>query len=167
MKLTTTIASATVAGVLGLAGVSVAGAAATGSPQAAPTVPSTSTTVANAPGGTHTPAADPGARMKGAARRRHRRREITVIAARTIGIKPRALVQEIRAGKTIAQVAGEHGVQPQAVIDALEAAATKRIDAARDAGKITAERALRMQQRANVTIPSIVNEWHPRARRSG
>jgi hypothetical protein len=174
MKLTTTIASAAVAGVLGLAGVSVAGAVATGSaptpavpPTSASTSASTSTTVGHAPGGTKTPAADPGTRAKRAAHLRRRRRRMARIAAVTIGIKPRALVQELRAGKTIAQIATEHGVQPQAVIDALEAAATKRIDAARNAGKITAEQAARLQQRANGAIPRIVNQWHPRARRSG
>jgi uncharacterized protein (DUF433 family) len=167
MRLTTTIASAAVAGVLGLAGVSVAGAAATGSSQPAPDSAPTSTTVASTPGGTKTPAADPATRAKRAARRRHLRRRAAVIAARTIGIEPRALVRELRGGKTIAQVATEHGVQPQAVIDALEAAATARIDAARAAGKITADRAARLKQRAAVAIPRIVNEWHPRSRPAG
>jgi hypothetical protein len=167
MRFTTTIASAAVAGVLGLAGVSVAGASATGSPQPAPATAPSPTTVANAPGATKTPAAAPGTRAKRAARLRHLRRRAVVIAAHTLEMKPRALVRELRGGKTIAQVATEHGVQPQAVINALEAATTARINAAQTAHKITAQRAARLKQRAAVAIPRIVNDWHPRTHAAG
>jgi hypothetical protein len=168
MKLTTTIASAAVAGVLGLAGVSVAGASATGSSPARPAAASSPTTAAgsHATAPTTTPAG-PGRHASRAARRRHRLRRAAVIAARTIRIKPRALVRELRSGKTIAQVATEHGVQPQAVIDALESAVTARINAAQTAGKITADRAARLKQRAAVAIPRIVDDWHPRSRHAG
>jgi hypothetical protein len=71
-------------------------------------------------------------------------------------------VKELRAGKTIAAVATEHGVQPQAVIDALKAAATAKIEAAEAAGKITAERATRLEHRLDTLIPKLVNDWHPR-----
>src|SRR5690349_1149745 len=109
MRITTTIASAAVAGVLGLAGVSVAGAVAPGSSTPAPAAV-TSTTNGNAPGVTKTPDARHGDRAGRAARRRHRRHRAAVIAAQTIGITPRELVQELRSGKTIAQVATEHHV---------------------------------------------------------
>ena len=167
MRFTTTIATATVAGVLGLAGVSIAGAADTGSSPATPATTSSTTAVAHSPATTKTPAADPGAHAARAARRRHRLRRAAVIAAKTIGIKPRVLVQELRDGKTIAQVATEHGVRPQAVIDALQAAATERIDAAQAAHKITADRAARLKQRVAVVIPRIVHDWHPRTRPAG
>src|SRR5262245_21952105 len=171
MRFTRTITSAAVAGVLGLAGVSVAGAATTGSSQSGPAASPTPTTTAHAPGtgadASKTPAADRRTGAERVARRRHRRHRAAVIAARTIGITPRALVQEVRGGRTIAQVATEHGVQPQAVIDALEAAATKRLDAARAANRITAERAARLKQRLAAAIPRIVNEWHPRAHAAG
>ena len=51
---------------------------------------------------------------------------------------------------------------PQAVIDALKAAATKKIEAAQAAGKITAERAARLQHWFDLAIPKFVNDWHPR-----
>jgi uncharacterized protein (DUF433 family) len=127
----------------------------------------TSTTIAKGPGATKTPDSEHGRRAKRAARRRHRRHRAAVITARTIGITPRALVQELRGGMTIAQVATEHGVQPQAVIDALEGAATTRIEAAQTAGKITAERAARLKQRVATVIPHIVEQWHPRTRSAG
>jgi uncharacterized protein (DUF433 family) len=165
MRFTTTIASAAVAGVLGLAGVSIAGAAAPDSSTSAPAA--TSTTIANAPGATKTPGVHHDNRTRRTAHRRHRRHRAAVITAHTIGITPRALVQELRGGKTIAQVATEHGVQPQAVIDALERAVTTRIDAAQSAGKITAERAARLKERAATVIPRIVEQWHPRTRSGG
>ncbi len=149
MRFTKTIASASVAAVLGVGGVSVAGAASsTGSPQ-----PTTSPTAS----ATATKKAVP------ASVRRRLRRAGVKLAAKTIGITTADLVKELRAGKTIAAVATAHGVQPQAVIDALKAAVTARIEAAKAAGKITAERAARLQHRFDVAIPKFVNDWHPRS----
>jgi uncharacterized protein (DUF433 family) len=150
MRFTKTIASASVAAVLGIAGVSVAGAASSSgssAPTAAPGVSAPATTKKARP----------------AMVRRRLRRAGVKLAAKTIGITPADLVKELRAGKTIAAVATAHGVQPQAVIDALKAAATKKIEAAKAAGKITPERAVRLQQRFDVAIPKFVNDWHPRA----
>jgi uncharacterized protein (DUF433 family) len=149
MRFTKTIASASVAAVLGVAGVSVAGAASS----SGPSVPTTSPTAS----ATATKKAVPPA-----VRRRLRRAGVK-LAAKTIGITPADLVKELRAGKTIAAVATEHGVQPQTVIDALNAAATKRIEAAKAAGKITAERAARLQHWFDVAIPKFVNDWHPKS----
>jgi len=149
MRFTKTIASASVAAVLGVAGVSVAGAASS----SGPSIPTTSPTAS----ATATKKAVPPA-----VRRRLRRAGVK-LAAKTIGITPADLVKELRAGKTIAAVATEHGVQPQAVIDALKAAATKRIEAAKAAGKITAERAARLEHWFDLAIPKFVNDWHPKS----
>ena len=159
MKLTTTIASASVAAVLGLAGVSVAGATST-SGSAKPTT----AIVAAAPAA---PQADPGAKpaagkRPGAALRRRIRKGAGVVIATTIGIPRKDLRQGLRAGKTIATIATEHGVQPQAVIDALTAAANTKIEGAVTAGKIKAPRATKLKTRLETAIPKIVNEWHPR-----
>jgi len=148
MRFTKTIASASVAAVLGVAGVSVAGAASSSGPSIPTTSPTVSATAAKK-------AVPP------AVRRRLRRAGVR-LAAKTIGITPADLVKELRAGKTIAAVATAHGVQPQAVIDALKAAATKRIEAAKAAGKITAERAARLEHWFDLAIPKFVNDWHPR-----
>ena len=159
MRFTKTIASASVAAVLGLAGVSVAGATSTtgGSPATTTTTASAGTLKADAP----RPAAGTEARK---VRRRHFLRRGIRLAAKTIGIKPADLVTEVRAGKTIGEVATAHGVQPQAVIDALKAAGTARIDKAAAAGKITAERATRLKARLDRAVPKLVNDWHPKAR---
>ena len=150
MRLSKTIASASVAAVLGVAGITVAGAASSTGPSA----PTASPTVSSA-GETKTA-------VRPSVRRRLRRAGIR-IAAKTIGIKPVDLVKELRAGKTIAEVATAHGVQPQAVIDALKAAATAKIQALLAAGKITAERAARLQHWFDQAIPKFVNDWHPRS----
>jgi uncharacterized protein (DUF433 family) len=150
MRFTKTIASASVAAVLGIAGVSVAGATSSSGSSAPTAAPGVSATAATQ-------------KARPAIVRRRLRRAGVKLAAKTIGILPADLVKELRAGKTIAAVATAHGVQPQAVIDALKAAATAKIEAAKAAGKITTERAVRLQHRFDVAIPKFVNDWHPRS----
>ncbi|HEV7526628.1 MAG TPA: hypothetical protein VGP92_16795 [Acidimicrobiia bacterium] len=157
MRFTKTIATASVAAVLGLAGVSVAGATSTSTSTSGSAAPTTSATNG---------AATPKAGAQNAAQRRARRLKIrrgaAAVITKTIHITRVQLRTELRAGKTIAAIATEHGVQPQAVIDALESAATTRIDAALAAHKITPERAARLKQRVATAVPKIVNSWHPR-----
>jgi len=156
MRFTKTIASASVAAVLGLAGVSVAGATAnTSSP-----LPTTASAAAS----TTTPAATPkaGAKKSHAAARKLIRRRAGALIAKTIGITRAQLKTELLAGKTIAAIATEHGVQPQTVITALEKAADARIDKALAAGKIKAPRAARLKARVDKAVPRIVNDWHPK-----
>ena len=169
MRFTKTIASATVAAVLGIAGVSVAGATANAGSApatAATTVAATGTTPANT---AQTPALTGKAARKAArkARRKHFRRQAAAIAAKTIGITPADLVTELKAGKTIADIATEHGSSAQAVISAIEAAGTAQINAAQAAGKITAARAAKMTTRLDTRVPKIVNTWHRRTPSAG
>ncbi len=58
------------------------------------------------------------------------RREGVAISAKTIGVTPKALVTELKTGKSVAQVAGEHNVTAQTVVNALDRAATAKIDKA-------------------------------------
>ena len=62
----------------------------------------------------------------------------------------------------IADVANEHNVDPQTVVDALVAAATKRLDAAVAAGRISSDRASKIEQRLPDRITKLVNTWHPK-----
>jgi hypothetical protein len=149
MRFTKTIASASVAAVLGLTGVSVAGAASTG------TTPKSSAA-------TSAPSAKKADHA--AALRRKIRRQAGALVAKTIGIKRADLRKELVAGKTIAAIATEHGVQPQQVIDTLVAAANKKIDTAVTNGKLTAARAAKLKVRISTAIPKLVNEWHPKAK---
>jgi uncharacterized protein (DUF433 family) len=96
-------------------------------------------------------------RHRRAAIRRHARNAVET-AAETIGIVPKDLVTELRGGDTIADVATAHGVDPQAVIDALVAEANANIQAAKESGKLTDEQAARLTERAAERITHLVNE---------
>ncbi len=149
MKLTQIIATATTAAVLGTAGISLAGATAGGGNASTPSA-----------------TAGPSGENRSARRAHHRRivvRKALDVAADTIGIDRSDLVKELRAGKTIAEVATAHNVDPQHVIDALVQAATQRIEAAKTAGKITAERATKLEQRLPDAVGKLVNNTHRRA----
>jgi hypothetical protein len=154
MKLTQLIAAATTAAVLGTAGVSVAGAVSSSSTNPAHTTTATAATAA-----TKTASGTTARRHRALRRRIARRAEI--LAAKTIGIKPRELAREIKAGKTIAAVATAHNVAPQTVIDTLVAAGTKKIEAAKTADKITAARATALEQKLPARAAAFVNNAHP------
>ena len=127
MKPTQLIAAAVTAAVLGTAGISIAGAASDGG---------------SPPTGTLAIAGQDGKRASHPVRRALRHG--LQLAAKTIGIEPKALAHELRAGKSIADVATEHGVDPNTVITALVDAATTKINAAKTAGKLTDEQATKL-----------------------
>lgn len=80
--------------------------------------------------------------------------------ASSIGITADQLKTELQSGKSIAEVAQAHGVDPQKVINDLVAAATKRIDDAVAAGKIPADRATEIKNRLTDMITKLVNDHH-------
>ena len=79
------------------------------------------------------------------------------IAATTIGIEPKDLGQEIKAGKSVADVAKSHNVDPQKVIDAIVSAADKKLDEAVTAGKIDADRAATVKEKVPDRVTKLVN----------
>jgi len=155
MKLRTAIATATTAAVLATSGVALAGAT-TGSGSPPPSDHAAAPTVAVES------RAHPALRHRARVHIRRLLHRAGGVVSDTIGIDRETLRQELRSGKTIAEIATDHGVQPQAVIDALVAAANKRLDAAVANGRITAERAAKIKERLPDRIARIVNEWHPR-----
>ena len=76
------------------------------------------------------------------------------VAAATIGITTEQLREELKDQGTIAAVATAHGVDPQAVIDAIVADATTRIDAKVAAG----ERATQIKANLPERVTRLVNE---------
>jgi uncharacterized protein (DUF433 family) len=78
-----------------------------------------------------------------------------------IGISVDDLRSELEDGKTIAEVAEAHDVDPQKVIDAVVAATTKRIDEAVADDKITEERAASMKENLVDHATRLVNETRP------
>jgi hypothetical protein len=162
MKLRTVIATATTAAVLASSGVAIAGATASTDAHSAPVAQT-------APAATATPAAPPSLTHKWEIRRLRLRallRGAGGVVTKTIGIDRKTLRQGLRSGMTIAEIATAHTVSLQTVIDALVAAADKKLESALTAGKIRAELAARIEQRLPARIAKLVNSWHPKWVRS-
>jgi DNA-directed RNA polymerase specialized sigma subunit len=81
--------------------------------------------------------------------------------ATTIGITRDQLRTELQGGKTIAEVAKAHDVDPQKVIDAIVAESTKRIDEAVTNGKLTSDQAAKLKANLSDVASHIVNDAHP------
>jgi len=55
-------------------------------------------------------------------------RGLVATAAKAIGIEPKDLLAQLKDGKTVAQVAQAHNVDPQTVVDAIVKAGTQRLE---------------------------------------
>jgi uncharacterized protein (DUF433 family) len=151
MKLTTIIASATTAAVLGTIGVSVAGATGGGGSTPKPAVTASATAAADNGG------------AKGVLRMNAK--EGLAVAAKTIGISTKDLAAGIKGGKSIAQIATDNHKNPQDVINALVAAADKKIDAN---SKLSADQKAKLKAKAPDVVAKFVNSTHLRgATRAG
>ena len=114
--------------------------------------------------GTESTAAPEGTSPDGATQQHHRRwrrarvvRGAIYVSAETIGIPRADLVQALRDGQSIAQVAEAHGVSAQTVIDAIVQAGSAKADEAVAAGKITQQRADAIKARLPQVADRIVN----------
>ena len=83
-------------------------------------------------------------------------------AAATIGISPEELRSQVRAGKTVAQVATEHGVDPANVVNAIVVALTQQIDQKAAAGAVDANRVGHAKQKLPDVANRFVNETKQR-----
>jgi hypothetical protein len=125
------VLSGALLGSLAIGGVAFAGTPTTTAPASAPAASATHT-------GRHA------AREWLRANRKSIRKAGITISATTIGVTPQALVAELRTGKSIAQVASEHGVSAQTVVDALTKAADAKVADAVTAGKLTQAQAAKV-----------------------
>jgi short-subunit dehydrogenase len=116
------VAPVVIAGALLGGGIATTGAAYAGTP---PATPSTATT------GAHS------VKAWVKAHRHEIRKAGVAVSAKTIGVTPADLVSELRSGKSIAQVAGEHNVPSQTVVSALVKAADAKINKAVSANKLS------------------------------
>ncbi len=132
-----------------IGGALLGGIASTGTAYASTPAPAVSTTAANH--GKHALKAW----LK--AHRRQIRRDAAVLSAKTIGITPKALVTELRTGKSVATVAGEHGVSAQTVESALVTAADAKIAAAVTAKKLTSAEASKIVAALPAYVTKAVN----------
>ncbi len=90
--------------------------------------------------------------------RTHRRLRVGVadLVAKDVGLTPQALRAELRTGKSIADVAGEHNVSVASVTSSLVTAADARIDARMSAGKITSARATTLKDKVPTLAEKLV-----------
>ncbi len=79
-------------------------------------------------------------------------------AAATIGVSPEELRNQVRSGKTVAQVSTEHGVDPANVVNAIVTALTQQIDQKAASGTVDAARAEQAKQKVPALANRFVNE---------
>ncbi|MGB4863093.1 MAG: hypothetical protein WBO97_11585 [Tepidiformaceae bacterium] len=85
-------------------------------------------------------------------------KEAIATVSDVLGIEPRAILEDLRSGQTIADIAGD---QTQAVIDALTDKSDAAIDKLVADGKIPADKADSAKSRAADAIEKLVNEGRP------
>lgn len=78
-------------------------------------------------------------------------------AADTIHVDRKALVQELRSGKSIADVANEHNVSPATVANAIVDAAKQKLTTLQSNGKLTADQVQKIEQRLPQAVDKLVN----------
>jgi hypothetical protein len=91
------------------------------------------------------------------AHRRALRREGIAISAKTIGVTSKDLVAELRSGKSIADVAGEHNVSAQTVVNALVGAADTAINKAVAGHELSSAEAMKIEAALPGRIGKLVN----------
>ncbi|HEY3833813.1 MAG TPA: hypothetical protein VGO03_16065 [Acidimicrobiia bacterium] len=86
------------------------------------------------------------------------RRAVVRISAKTIGVTQADLVQELKSGKSIADVANEHSVKPATVVSALVKAGDQELTRLAKNHRITAARAKKIAARLPALATKVVNK---------
>ncbi len=121
-------------------------------PSAAPTTATSQPTAAPSPYLT------PGAPAKGDESGRDLLGNVTQTAATYLGTSPQDLQVQLKAGKSLADVANATpGKSRDGLVAALTTAANANVDAAVLSGKLTAEGAAQLRQKLATQIPTIVD----------
>jgi hypothetical protein len=82
------------------------------------------------------------------------------VSARTIGVTPKVLVSDLRANKSVADVATEHGVSTATVVTALVKDADAKVSQAETDHKLTAARATKIEALLPARITKAVDRTH-------
>ena len=138
-----------------VAPVVVAGLLIGGAATATATAASAATPSATAAAGTT--AGHPGLKAWLKSHRHQIRRAALAASAKAIGISPQALRAEFKSGKSVAQVAGEHGVSTDTLVADLVNAADARIDVAVTNHKLTSDQAAQIKAALPPRITKAVN----------
>jgi hypothetical protein len=95
------------------------------------------------------------------AHRARLRRAGAALSAKTIGVTTKQLVTELRTGKSVAQVAGEHGVSTQTVVNALVSGADARVDKAVANKTLTTTQASAIKAKLPALVVKAINHVVP------
>jgi hypothetical protein len=93
--------------------------------------------------------------------RHHRRvigRAVVTVSSKDIGVTRKNLVSELRSGKSIAQVAGEHGVSASTVETDLVHAADSEVSKLAGEGKLTSAQASKIEAALPGFATKVVNK---------
>jgi ribosomal protein S13 len=82
-------------------------------------------------------------------------------AARILGLTTDQLRQELRSGKSLAEIAAARNISRDTLVNGLTTAATQRIDAAVSAGRLTQQQATALKQRLPDQINRLVDAKRP------
>lgn len=85
----------------------------------------------------------------------------TASVAKSIGITPDELRAELETGKSIADIAIAHGVDPATVVASLESEANAHIDALVTKGTLTADQASKLKSGLNPLVENLMNGKGP------
>ena len=83
------------------------------------------------------------------------------VAAHTIGVQPSDLTSALKDGKSVADVAKEHNVDPQTVVQAIVDAGNTKVDAAVNSGKLTSTQGDKVKSRLSDAATKFVNHTRP------
>ncbi len=133
-----------------IAGALLGGVATAGTAYASAPAPATATVAANAPA-THP------LRAWVRKHRRQIRRAGLAVSAEAIGVTPQALATELRSGMSIAQVAAQHNVTAQSVVDALVNAAEARVTKAVSNHELTSAQGSKIDAALPGYVTKVVN----------
>jgi len=97
-------------------------------------------------------------RQEAWAQQPHLAKKLLVAVAQQLNMDPKDLVNELRSGKSIADVAREKGVDPQAIIDNLVTTLDGKIDARVSAKKLAKDKADIMKQNLPARVADFVNK---------
>lgn len=81
-----------------------------------------------------------------------------VALAQFLGINQSTLMQELKSGKTLAQIASEKGISAEALTQKLQSALNDRLDKAVASGKMTSEKASQIKTKEASEIAARINK---------
>jgi polyhydroxyalkanoate synthesis regulator phasin len=83
------------------------------------------------------------------------------VAANTIGVPPSDLANELKSGKSVADVATAHNVDPQTVVQAIVDAGNTKVDEAVTNGKLTSAQGDKIKSHLSDAATKFVNHTRP------